>query len=112
MELKSGQITRAQRKKLKIHEDNGIVAYMEEALKIKLKGFEGHERASKLFCICLISKDQTTLPSPVGFWTRRLWSSQPTVDVFLFFDSIDLRSSRLCSWGFEDLVSLRFFLSI
>ncbi|KAI5683107.1 hypothetical protein M9H77_04335 [Catharanthus roseus] len=59
MEWKLGPITRAQRKKLKIHEDNGMISYIEEALKRKLIGFEGQDRASKLFVICSISKDQT-----------------------------------------------------
>ncbi|KAI5663546.1 hypothetical protein M9H77_22869 [Catharanthus roseus] len=134
MEVKLGPITRAQRKKLKIHEDNGMVAYVEEALKRKLEEFEGQERASKLFSMCSISKDrsknkleekmtkslkETTLPAmvalgptlPVGFWIGKLWSSRPTTDEFLFPDPIYLRSSSLCSWGFEALVSSRFFLS-
>ncbi|KAI5676610.1 hypothetical protein M9H77_07560 [Catharanthus roseus] len=36
MEWKIGSITIVQRKKLKIHEDSGIVAYMVESLKCKL----------------------------------------------------------------------------
>ncbi|KAI5664034.1 hypothetical protein M9H77_23357 [Catharanthus roseus] len=59
IEFKLGSITRAQRKKLKIHEDNDMVAYIEEALKIKLEGFEGQEKASKLFSMCSISKDHS-----------------------------------------------------
>ncbi|KAI5682524.1 hypothetical protein M9H77_03752 [Catharanthus roseus] len=57
-EVKNGPITRAERRKLTGLEDNGIVAYLEEALKCKLEGFEGKERASKLFSMCSISKDQ------------------------------------------------------
>ncbi|KAI5652686.1 hypothetical protein M9H77_29873 [Catharanthus roseus] len=45
-----------------------------------------------------------TLTLPVGFWTNKFLKTKPTADEFLFFDSIDLRSSRLCSWGFEALV--------
>ncbi|KAI5681163.1 hypothetical protein M9H77_02390 [Catharanthus roseus] len=48
MEVKNGPITRAQRRKLKALEDNDM-----------LEGFEGQERASKLFSMCSISKDQT-----------------------------------------------------
>ncbi|KAI5662013.1 hypothetical protein M9H77_21336 [Catharanthus roseus] len=60
MKLKFGLLTRAQIKKLKIHDadiDNGMVAYMEEALKNKLEGFEDQGKVSKLFSICSISKD-------------------------------------------------------
>ncbi|KAI5671397.1 hypothetical protein M9H77_11761 [Catharanthus roseus] len=59
MDMKNRPITRAQRSKLKAIEDNGMVAYLEEALKSKLEGYEGQERVSKLFSKCSISKDQT-----------------------------------------------------
>ncbi|KAI5681337.1 hypothetical protein M9H77_02564 [Catharanthus roseus] len=51
--------THTKLKKLKALEDNGIVSYLEEALKSKLEGFEGQERASKLFSMSSISKDKT-----------------------------------------------------
>ncbi|KAI5672513.1 hypothetical protein M9H77_12877 [Catharanthus roseus] len=54
-----GPITRSQKRKLNIHEDNGMVAYMEEALKSKLEGFEDQKKASKLFSMCSTSKDQS-----------------------------------------------------
>ncbi|KAI5672287.1 hypothetical protein M9H77_12651 [Catharanthus roseus] len=41
------------------NEANGTVAYLEEALKNKLEGFEDHEKVSKLFSICSISKDHS-----------------------------------------------------
>ncbi|KAI5671545.1 hypothetical protein M9H77_11909 [Catharanthus roseus] len=59
MKVKNGPITRAQRRKIKMLEDNGMVAFFEEALKSKLQGFEGQERATKLFSMCSISKDQS-----------------------------------------------------
>ncbi|KAI5672359.1 hypothetical protein M9H77_12723 [Catharanthus roseus] len=39
--------------------DNGVVAYMEEALKDKLEGFEGQEKASKAFSMCSIRTDHS-----------------------------------------------------
>ncbi|KAI5672385.1 hypothetical protein M9H77_12749 [Catharanthus roseus] len=60
MELKLGPMTRARIKKLKAsngNEDKGMVAYMEGALKNKFEEFKGQEKNSKLFTICLISKD-------------------------------------------------------
>ncbi|KAI5664405.1 hypothetical protein M9H77_23728 [Catharanthus roseus] len=87
MELKLGPPTRAQGKKFKIYDDNvanGLVVFMEEALKNKLEGFEDKGNSSKLLSICTISKDHSmarcwriaTLPltvalpllSLVGFW--------------------------------------------
>ncbi|KAI5681987.1 hypothetical protein M9H77_03215 [Catharanthus roseus] len=41
MKVKNRLIPRAQRRKLKILEDNGMVAYLEETLKSRLEGFEG-----------------------------------------------------------------------
>ncbi|KAI5667415.1 hypothetical protein M9H77_17268 [Catharanthus roseus] len=135
MEVKLGPITIAQRRKFKALKDNDMIAFMEEALKSKLEGFEGQERASKLFLKCSIGMDQTReqiegengyiilkgiaipptialpLPSPAGFWTGSFEESTlPRILEFLFFDSIDLRSSSFCSWGFKALVSSRFFL--
>lgn len=55
MKLKIGPITRAQRKRLKLQEDNGMILYLKEALK-NLEGFESQEKVSKLFSIYLISK--------------------------------------------------------
>ncbi|KAI5681215.1 hypothetical protein M9H77_02442 [Catharanthus roseus] len=52
-------IARAQKRKLKALEDNGMAAYLEEAFKIKLERFEGQERVSKLFSKCSISNDET-----------------------------------------------------
>ncbi|KAI5675970.1 hypothetical protein M9H77_06920 [Catharanthus roseus] len=56
IEMKNGPITRAQRRKPKILEDNGMVAYLEEVLKSKLEGFEGQEKVSKLFSIVEATK--------------------------------------------------------
>ncbi|KAI5653404.1 hypothetical protein M9H77_30591 [Catharanthus roseus] len=76
------------------NEDNGMVVYMEEALKNKFEGFGDQGEASKFFSICSISKDSSRkqlerenwlsggegnlpltiallLPSPVGFWPKR-----------------------------------------
>ncbi|KAI5652471.1 hypothetical protein M9H77_29658 [Catharanthus roseus] len=52
MELKLGPITKAQRRRLKIHEVNGMVSYMVEALKSKL---EGHPTVADM-----------PLPAPLG----------------------------------------------
>ncbi|KAI5664496.1 hypothetical protein M9H77_23819 [Catharanthus roseus] len=51
VDLKLGQLTRPRGKKLKNHDvnvANGIVSYMEKALKNNLEGFEDQEKASKL----------------------------------------------------------------
>ncbi|KAI5668630.1 hypothetical protein M9H77_18483 [Catharanthus roseus] len=63
MESKSGPITRAQRKKLKIHEDNGMVAYMEEALKSKLQGTKQGNKLEEKLAKYLV---ETTLPPAVA----------------------------------------------
>ncbi|KAI5673568.1 hypothetical protein M9H77_13932 [Catharanthus roseus] len=60
MDIKLRPLNKAWAKKLKIHDINetiDMVAYMEEALKIKIEGLEGQEKGSKLFSICSISKD-------------------------------------------------------
>ncbi|KAI5663921.1 hypothetical protein M9H77_23244 [Catharanthus roseus] len=62
MELKLAPITRARMKKLKAsngNEDIGMIAYMEEALKNKFGEFGDQGKVSKLFSICLISKDHS-----------------------------------------------------
>ncbi|KAI5667353.1 hypothetical protein M9H77_17206 [Catharanthus roseus] len=56
-DLKLGSITRAQRKKLKLQEDNDMNAYMEDALKRKIKQFDGQEIPPKLFTMCSIVKE-------------------------------------------------------
>ncbi|KAI5677784.1 hypothetical protein M9H77_08734 [Catharanthus roseus] len=52
-------MTRAQRKKLKLHEDNDMIAYKEETLKRKIEEFEGQRKLPKLFKICSIVKEQS-----------------------------------------------------
>lgn len=59
IEVKLGQITRAQRKKLKLQEENGMITYMEEGLKSKNEAFEVQEKTSKMFTNCSIIKDQS-----------------------------------------------------
>lgn len=62
IDVKLGQLARARAKKLKLHEENeanGMVSYIEEALRKKLEEFEGLEKTSKLFLICTISKDHS-----------------------------------------------------
>ncbi|KAI5675862.1 hypothetical protein M9H77_06812 [Catharanthus roseus] len=41
LDLKLGPITRAQKKKLKLQEDNNMIAYMEDALKSKIEELDG-----------------------------------------------------------------------
>ncbi|KAI5682759.1 hypothetical protein M9H77_03987 [Catharanthus roseus] len=41
------------------HMTKGSFAYLEEALKSKIEGFEGQKQVTKLFSMCSISKDQT-----------------------------------------------------
>ncbi|KAI5658531.1 hypothetical protein M9H77_27324 [Catharanthus roseus] len=60
LEMRLGPLTRAEGKKLKIHDanvDNGRVVYMENTLKKKLEGFEDQRKASKLLLICTMSKE-------------------------------------------------------
>ncbi|KAI5653886.1 hypothetical protein M9H77_31073 [Catharanthus roseus] len=136
MEVKLGPMTRGQRKKFKHQEDNGMLAsYMMEALKSKGDEFEDEEKHPKLFTMCTIIKEQSRnqlgvkmatcwrratlpsmiilpLPSLVGFWSGVSWKTTPyRIQEFLFLNSINPRSSSLCSWGFEAIVSSRFFLS-
>ncbi|KAI5657077.1 hypothetical protein M9H77_25870 [Catharanthus roseus] len=62
IESKLRPITRAWMKKLKAfngNEDNGMVAYIEDALKNKIEGFGDQGKASKLFSICSKSKDHS-----------------------------------------------------
>ncbi|KAI5676266.1 hypothetical protein M9H77_07216 [Catharanthus roseus] len=66
-----------------------MVAYMEEALKNKLGGFEDQEKVSKLFSICSINKDHSREQigrekwrSPCPYLASRLllrkfWKSTP-----------------------------------
>ncbi|KAI5658107.1 hypothetical protein M9H77_26900 [Catharanthus roseus] len=86
MELKLGPITGAQRRKLKILEDNGIVAYMEEALKSKLEGFEARiiqgnqleeKMAKGLKRSTLLPKVTLPLPLPVVFCRSSIWKTMP-----------------------------------
>ncbi|KAI5676255.1 hypothetical protein M9H77_07205 [Catharanthus roseus] len=51
--------TNAMLNQLKALEDNGMNAHIEKALKSKIGEFEGQERASKLFSMSSIRKDQT-----------------------------------------------------
>ncbi|KAI5672379.1 hypothetical protein M9H77_12743 [Catharanthus roseus] len=60
---------------------NGMVVFIEEALKNKLEGFEDQGKASKLFSICSIRKDQ----------------SREQIGGFPFFESIDVESSNYIS---------------
>ncbi|KAI5652897.1 hypothetical protein M9H77_30084 [Catharanthus roseus] len=85
MELKLRLITRAQMKKLKVsngNEDNGMVAYMEKALKNKFEGFGDQGEASKLFSICSISKDHSRKQLEGKNWLSVL-EGQPTVNCSL-----------------------------
>ncbi|KAI5672391.1 hypothetical protein M9H77_12755 [Catharanthus roseus] len=114
MEVKLGPITRAQRNKLKLQEDNGMLAYIMEALKSKVHEFEDqgkHPKASATVA-------GRTLPALLGL------GNLPSTDdesmelncssQFLLLidsrvcvlDSIDFRSSILCDWGFENLHEL------
>ncbi|KAI5663909.1 hypothetical protein M9H77_23232 [Catharanthus roseus] len=59
LDLKLGLITRAQRKKLKLQEDNGMISYMEETLKSKIEEFGGQGKPPKFFIMCSIVKEQS-----------------------------------------------------
>ncbi|KAI5650409.1 hypothetical protein M9H77_36414 [Catharanthus roseus] len=92
MELNSGPITRAQRKKLKALEDNDMVAYLEVGLKSNLEGSHPTTNGSP------------PLPTSVGFWTKRLWSAQPTTTervLPLNVGFMSLRSLKVFHWSVE-----------
>ncbi|KAI5650237.1 hypothetical protein M9H77_36242 [Catharanthus roseus] len=91
LDLKLGSITSAQMKKLKLQEAHSMISYMEEALKRKI------EELPKLFTMCSVVNEQ---------------SREQIGSRVLILDSIDSRSSALCDWGFEAIVSSRFLLSI
>ncbi|KAI5663355.1 hypothetical protein M9H77_22678 [Catharanthus roseus] len=134
-DLSHEPFTSARSRKLEIHEDTGMVAYIMEALKSKLHGFKGQERASKLFSIVQLARinqgnkleekmtkclKETTLPPMVAqgpIVASKLLPAPSLEDItkcrgyFLFFDSIDIRCSSLCNWSFEALVPSRFLLS-
>ncbi|KAI5676009.1 hypothetical protein M9H77_06959 [Catharanthus roseus] len=59
LDLKFCPITRAQRKKLKLQEDNDMIAYIEDAFKSKIKEFDGQGKPPKLFTMCSIFKEQS-----------------------------------------------------
>ncbi|KAI5652243.1 hypothetical protein M9H77_29430 [Catharanthus roseus] len=101
IEVRQGPMTRAQRKKLKLQEDNGMIAYIMEALKRKFDEFEDQGKHPKLFTMCSIVKEQSRkhlgkdiaknwlgtrvgtllsatgspLPLPIGFCWGNAWSS-------------------------------------
>ncbi|KAI5657954.1 hypothetical protein M9H77_26747 [Catharanthus roseus] len=69
-------------KKLKAsngNEDNGMVAYMEEALKNKFEEFGDQEETSKLFFICSISKDHSKKQLKEENWVS-VGEEHPTAD--------------------------------
>ncbi|KAI5649444.1 hypothetical protein M9H77_35449 [Catharanthus roseus] len=88
---KRGPITRTQRRKLKASEHSGMVAYLEQALKIKLERFEGQETRTKQGNklednLAKTWKESTLplmvglpLPLPVAFAGTMLGSMTPTV---------------------------------
>ncbi|KAI5680958.1 hypothetical protein M9H77_02185 [Catharanthus roseus] len=59
LDLRLGPITRAQIKKLKLQEDDGMIAYMEDALKSKVGEFEDQGKHPKLLTMCSIFKEQS-----------------------------------------------------
>ncbi|KAI5667462.1 hypothetical protein M9H77_17315 [Catharanthus roseus] len=65
-----GPMTRDQRKKLKLHEDNNMLAYMEDALKSKIEEFDA----------TLPPMASLPLASPVGFCQHHLGGKTPTAD--------------------------------
>ncbi|KAI5653345.1 hypothetical protein M9H77_30532 [Catharanthus roseus] len=82
MKLKIGATTRARMKKLKAsnrNEDNGMVAYIEKALKNKFEEFGDQGEASKLFSICSISKDHSTKQLEGENWLS-VREGHPTAD--------------------------------
>ncbi|KAI5668279.1 hypothetical protein M9H77_18132 [Catharanthus roseus] len=82
MELKLGTMTRAQMKKLKAsngNKDNGMVAYMDEALKNIFGEFGDQGKASKLFSICSISKDHSRKQFEGENWLS-VGEGHPTAD--------------------------------
>ncbi|KAI5664060.1 hypothetical protein M9H77_23383 [Catharanthus roseus] len=56
LDLKLASITRAQRKKLKLQGDDDMIAFMEDALKSKVREFEDQGKHPKLFTMCSIVK--------------------------------------------------------
>ncbi|KAI5676276.1 hypothetical protein M9H77_07226 [Catharanthus roseus] len=64
MELKLGPITRVQRKKLKTFEDNGMVAYLEEALKSKLERTNQENRSEEKMTKSLTSTTLLPMVAP------------------------------------------------
>ncbi|KAI5664053.1 hypothetical protein M9H77_23376 [Catharanthus roseus] len=87
--LKLRPITRAQMKKLKLQEDNDMIACMEDALKSKIEELNGQGKLPKLFTVCSIVKKQLR--------------EQLELRV-LVLDLMYSRSSSLCDCGFEALV--------
>ncbi|KAI5672099.1 hypothetical protein M9H77_12463 [Catharanthus roseus] len=59
LDLKLAPITRAQRKKLKLQEDNDMIAYVEDALNSKIEKLDGQGKLPKLFTMCSIVKEQS-----------------------------------------------------
>ncbi|KAI5669032.1 hypothetical protein M9H77_18885 [Catharanthus roseus] len=51
-------MTRAQRKKLKLQEDN-MISYVKDALKRKIEELDGQGKLPKLFTMCSIVKEQS-----------------------------------------------------
>ncbi|KAI5664130.1 hypothetical protein M9H77_23453 [Catharanthus roseus] len=97
IELKLGPNTRAWMKKFKAsntNEDNGMVAYIEEALKNKFGGFGDQREAFKLFSICSIRKDhlRKQLEGEIGY--NGYFKSLSYRLAWSFFESIDLESSN------------------
>lgn len=59
---------RAPRKKLKLHEDNHIISYKEDALKSKVDEFQDQGKHFKLFTMCSIITEQLRAQLVMGIW--------------------------------------------
>ncbi|KAI5681012.1 hypothetical protein M9H77_02239 [Catharanthus roseus] len=79
-----------------------MVAYLEEALKSKLEGFEGQERASKLFTMSSISKDQirNNLEEKMDKYGRK--------DTLLLTVALPLPSPIGFCWGITEIFNQEF----
>ncbi|KAI5672873.1 hypothetical protein M9H77_13237 [Catharanthus roseus] len=99
MEVKLGPMTRTKRKKLKLQEGNGMLAYMMEATKSKVDEVEDQEKHPKLFTICA---DDESMEFNCSSQFLLLIESRVYV-----LDSIDFRSSILFDWVFDMFLELQ-----
>ncbi|KAI5683018.1 hypothetical protein M9H77_04246 [Catharanthus roseus] len=73
--LKISPITRAQRKKLKLQEDNRMITYIEDVLKSKIEELDGQGKLPKVFTI-----ENWLNVTLVGSWIEALLKKAPTAN--------------------------------